>query len=285
MNQPQVVDEERIQVAVKKPLQLVATTPPAPPLRQKALFEDSLLESSGGQRKRRTWATIVSLTLQCFLVGVLALIPLWFTDVLPKEQLVTYLVAPPPPPPPPPPPAAPHPAVKVVKMVTEMENGQLRAPTSIPKKILMIKETEAPLPASGIPGGVPGGIPGGQVGGVIGGVIGSLSHSLAVPKLYRAPTPKRIRVSQGVTEGLLIRRIEPVYPVIAKEARIQGTVVLSAIIAKDGTIKDLQLVSGHPMLAPAAIEAVKRWRYKPYLLSGIPVEVETTITVNFRLGG
>ena len=82
---------------------------------------------------------------------------------------------------------------------------------------------------------------------------------------------------------MVVYRIEPAYPPLAREARIQGVVVLTAIINKDGNIQNLQLVSGHPMLAPAAIDAVKHWRYKPFLLNGQPVEVETTVTVNFRM--
>ena len=154
----------------------------------------------------------------------------------------------------------------------------------------MIKEDEAPPPVmstGGVVGGVPGGIPGGQIGGVIGGIISSTSSVTAVPKLApKAVAPvQRVRVSQGIVKGLLIRQIEPTYPTVAREARIHGEVVLTAIIDKDGNIENLQLVSGHPMLAPSAIDAVKQWRYRPYLLDGQPVEVETTITVTFQLSG
>jgi protein TonB len=173
-------------------------------------------------------------------------------------------------------------------VASDISNGQLRTPTRIPKKVQIIKEDDAPPPVmatGGVVGGVPGGIPGGQMGGVIGGIISSTSSLAAVPKLGpKVVTPiQRVRMSQGVTKGLLTYRIEPTYPTVAREARIHGEVVLTAIIDKDGNIENLQLVSGHPMLAPAAINAVKQWRYKPYLLNGQPVEVETTITVNFEL--
>lgn len=194
---------------------------------------------------------------------------------------MTFLVAPPPPPPPPPPAAAP---VKVVRQIqTDIVNGQLRTPTKIPKKVQMIKEDEAPPPVmatSGVVGGVPGGVPGGQMGGVIGGIISSTP--VAVPKVA---TPQRVRVSQGVSTGLLVRKVNPTYPPLARQARIQGTVILQAEISKTGDIQNLRLISGHPMLAPAAIEAVKQWKYKPYLLNGEPVEVETTVQVNFTLSG
>jgi protein TonB len=94
-----------------------------------------------------------------------------------------------------------------------------------------------------------------------------------------------VRVSQGVSQGLLIRKVQPNYPPLARQARIQGNVVLTAEISKDGSIENLRLVSGHPMLAPAAIEAVKQWKYKPYFLNGEPVEVETQVTVIFSLSG
>src|SRR5271167_3954388 len=244
------------------------------------MFEDSLVESGGKLRTKRGATTILSFVLQVLFVGILVLLPLIFTEALPKQQLMTFLVAPPPPPPPPPPPAAAP--VHVVKPQTELDNGQLRTPTAIPKKIEMIKEDEPPpsTGVAGVVGGVPGGVPGGAMGGVLGGIIGNAPT--VTPK---AANPQRVRVSQGVSQGLLIRQVKPVYPALARSARIQGTVVLQAVISKDGSIENLHLVSGHPMLAPAAIDAVKQWKYKPYFLNGEPVEVETTINVNFTLAG
>jgi protein TonB len=248
------------------------------------MFSDSMLEF-GVQRKRKFFATTTSFVLNCVAIGVLLIIPLAFTEELPKAQLLTFLVAPPPPPPPPPPAAAA--VVKVIKQIqTDLLNsGQLRTPTKIPQKIQMIKEDEAPPPmpsTGGVVGGVPGGIPGGQLGGVIGGIVNSTSNLAVVPKFVPV-TPQRVRISQGVTKGLLIHRVEPPYPPLAKAARVQGEVVLSAIISVNGEIENLQLASGHPMLVPAALTAVRQWRYKPYLLNGQPVEVETTITVIFAL--
>jgi protein TonB len=241
------------------------------------MFEDSLIESGNRFKTKRLSTTIFSFTLQFLLICILILIPLIYTDALPKTQLMTFLVAPPPPPPPPPPPAVA--TVKVVKAVSEMVNNQLRAPSRIPKTVQMIKEEEAPPDLNtGVPGGVPGGY-GSSSGGVIGGIVNSTA---AIPKQV---VPTRIRVSQGVSTGLLIRKVTPNYPPLAKQARIQGSVVLQAEISKDGTIQNLQLISGHPMLAPAAIEAVRQWRYKPYLLNGEPVAVETQVVVNFSLSG
>jgi len=245
------------------------------------MFEDSLIESGGKLKTKRGQTSVIAFIIEAIIVGVMVLIPLIFTEALPKQQLMTFLVAPPPPPPPPPPPAA---TVKVVKVVqTDIINGELRTPTKIPKKIEMIKEEEAPPPAmasSGVVGGVPGGIPGGSMGGVIGSVLSSTPT--VAPKIA---TPQRVRVSSGVVSGLLVRQVKPNYPPLARQARIQGVVVLQAQISKDGNIENLQLISGHPMLAPAAIEAVKQWKYRPYLLNGEPVEVETQVQVNFSLAG
>ncbi|MGA7078205.1 MAG: energy transducer TonB [Terriglobales bacterium] len=115
----------------------------------------------------------------------------------------------------------------------------------------------------------------GNTGGVINSKPGTAPPDLSLVE--------RVRVSSGVTTGLLIKKVAPRYPDDAKQAGVQGRVVLQALIDKNGDIQSLTLVSGHPMLAPAAIEAVKKWKYKPYLLEGKPVSVETQIIVNFSL--
>ena len=244
------------------------------------LFSGSLLDSTSRERRRRSLATTISFVFQCLVVGMLLVVPLMFTEALPTQQLLTFLVAPPPPPPPPPPAAVP--AAKVVQ-TNMLSTGQLRIPTRIPRRVEMIREEETPLPAmaEGVVGGIPGGVPGGQLGGVIGGIISSTPTPTAiVPKLEPV---KRIRISQGITQGMVISKIEPRYPKIAIAARVTGVVLLKAVISKEGEIKELQVVSGHPLLVPAAMDAVKQWRYRPYLLNGEPVEVETNIIVTFQI--
>jgi protein TonB len=248
------------------------------------MFEDSLLERRFNKSHRKG-ATTISFAIQVLIIAALVIAPMMFVEALPSRELVTVLVAPSPPPPPPPP-AAETPQVKVPKHKIESEvldNGELRAPSHIPKKIAMIKESAPPPPSlSGVVGGVPGGVPGGVLGGVIGGIVNSGSRP-QLPKLVAAQ-PRRVRIPQGVSEGLLIHKVKPLYPEIAREARVQGPVVLKAVIAKDGTVQHLQLVSGNPMLVASAIDAVKEWRFRPYRLDGQPVEIETTITINFHLG-
>jgi periplasmic protein TonB len=246
------------------------------------MFEDSLLESGGKLKDKRGRYTGVAFLIEALILGVALLIPLYYTEELPAAQLVTFLVAPPPPPPPPPP-AAPAKVVKVVKVQTDIEDGKLKTPTKIPDKIQKIVEDVPPPPVSsvsGVVGGVPGGIPGGTPGGVIGGIISSTPP--AIPHL--AP-PTVVRVSSGVSAGLLVHKVNPEYPPLARQARVQGTVLLEAVIGKDGTIENLKVVSGHPMLVGSAVNAVKQWRYRPYLLNGEPVEVQTQVQVNFRLDG
>jgi periplasmic protein TonB len=236
---------------------------PAQPAR--AMFSDSLLES-GVQRKRRFFATTTSFIVNCMVIILMLAVPLMFTEELPKAQLFTFLVVPPPPPPPPPPAAAEVHAVK--HMQTDLLNtGELRTPTKIPQRVQMIKEDDAPPPmnaSGGVVGGVPGGIPGGQLGGVIGRVI-------ARPHLGRR--------DQGSSDSSRRAHLSDACPC---GSRARGRSV-ECDHRCQRTNHQPTVGSGHPMLVPAALSAVKQWRYKPYLLNGQPVEVETTITVIFTL--
>ena len=168
-----------------------------------------------------------------------------------------------------------------MKIVSEIDSG-LHAPTKIPKEIKMLKEEAAPSSGPELQGmqGM-----GGSGGGVAGSLFAGLSASApVVPRVVAKPTGP-VRVSSGTVAGMAISKPDPIYPAIAKAAHIQGAVILHAIISKQGTIEQLSIVSGPPMLANAARDAVQRWRYRPYLLNGEPVEVETSITVNFTFGG
>ena len=242
------------------------------------MFEDSLVESTGKLGTGRTkYTTFLSFLLQCALIGVLVLIPLIYTEALPAKAMLTTLVAPPPPPPPPPPPT---PQVVVKKVSTDIIDGALRTPTKIPDKIKKVVEEEAPPPVTSSNMGVIGGVgPAGSPGGVLGGVLASANS--AAPRIE----VKKLRVSAGVQASKLISQPKPLYPPIAKQARVQGTVVLAATISKSGTIDNLRVVSGHPMLTQSALQAVRQWKYQPTYLNGEPVEVETTINVNFSLTG
>jgi protein TonB len=235
------------------------------------MFDQLVVSSAHGTKTNKPWTVAMSAIVQGVIVGILILIPLIYTEALPKGFMNTFLVAPAPPPPPPPP-AAPVKAVVRPRIITPQK---MVAPTMIPKKIEVIKD-EAPDVGAGVEGGV--GVPGGVPGGVLGGIIGGAPPP---PK----PTQQRIHVGGQVQAAKIDRMVQPVYPQIAKTAHVSGTVVLHAIIAKDGSIQELQYISGPPLLMRAAMDAVHEWRYKPTLLNGEPVEVDTTIQVVFTLGG
>ena len=241
------------------------------------MFEDSLLESSGRLATRNPWTTAFSFAMQMLLAGLLVLLPLIYTEALPKQQLMSFLEAPTPPPAPAPRQLAKAPSSRPV---SELDNGVLRPPAEIPKRIAMVNEEEAPPTGTAeVPGAVPGGLPNGVANGVMSVITREVP--VAVPKI----AAQKVRVSSGVAQGLLVHQVTPQYPTLARQARIQGTVILQAVIGKDGTVQNLRVLSGHPMLVQAALDAVRQWRYKPYYLNGEPVEVDTQINVNFTLSG
>lgn len=243
---------------------------------------DDLVDSGEKKSTHKKWTVILSGIIQAGILFIFVLIPLIYTEALPKGSLTTFLVAPPPPPPPPPPAAA---VTKVVKpMARIIQQGKMMAPTVIPKKVSIIKEEEMPPDVSGgVQGGVVGGVPGGQAGGVLGGIIGGTN--VAGPPPPPKPAQQRIRVGGNVQAAKMVRQVQPTYPQIAKTAHVQGTVILHAVIAKDGTVQELNYISGPPLLMKSAMDAVREWKYQPTLLNGDPVEVDTTISVIFTLGG
>jgi len=242
---------------------------------------DELVESSVVRKKtNKGWAFILSTIAQVVVLGILVLIPLIYTQALPKAMLSTLLIAPPPPPPPPPPPAAVP--IKVVKPVARLlEQGKLTQPKAIPKQVEVFKEAELPPE---VPTNQGGGVLGGADGGLLGGLGGGPSAA-APPPPPPPKTPARIKLGGNVQAAKIIAQPQPTYPALARQARIQGNVVLHAIIGKDGRVSELQVVSGHPLLVQSALDAVRQWRYQPTQLNGDPVEVDTTITVSFVLGG
>ena len=242
------------------------------------MFEDSLLDYGNRMKTRKPLTVVLSFVLQCIITAILVLIPLIYTEALPRRELMTFLMAPPPPPPPPPPPA---PAPKVVVRRIVQRPQEMVQPKAIPKEVAIVKED--PLPPPGPVGGVVGGIAGGFGGGAAGGMLGGI---IAAPPPPPPPPPpqERIRVGGQVQSARLVNQARPVYPPLARQARIQGTVRLEAVINKEGHIEELTVVSGHPLLIQSALDAVSKWQYQPTLLNGIAVEVITTIDVNFTMG-
>ena len=243
------------------------------------MFEEMVISSPNPKKTNKAWTVIVSSVFQITFLAILILIPLIYTEALPKTMMATMLSAPPPPPPPPPPPAVAQ-VVHVKPQAHLMDAGKLMAPKVIPKEVKIIKEDAEPDVATGMTGGVPGGVAGGSMGGVIGGVIGSMGTAPSPPK---SKLNGPLRVGGNVQAARILNRVQPVYPPLARQTRISGTVRLHAIIGKDGAITSLEVMSGHPLLQQAALDAVRQWRYQPTLLNGEPVDVDTTIDVIFSL--
>ena len=223
---------------------------------------------------RRGWATLTSFTLQATGLTIVLLIPLLRPDLLPSVNRAPQIM----------PLFAPRVATpgdiqrSASHSPTTLETETFTVPREIPKGIhsgpdnVVVQEPEAPCARCvgvGTPNGIRDGIP----------ILG-----VAVPPPLPKPVAKPLRVSV-MMDGYLIHRVQPDYPFLAKQTGVQGQVALAAVISKEGAIEKLRALSGHPMLIPSAMNAVKQWRYRPYVLNGDPVEVNTQITVIFTLGG
>ena len=214
--------------------------------------------------------------LEMGLIGALLLMPLIYTAALPPATLSGMILAPSPP-------AAPPIGRRTaIRHIAQAE--LLAAPVRVPRIITVIRDEPdetAQGPGPGVVGSVPGGLPGGT--GVVPFGIGPIAPFRPPPQ-GPSPTPKTpIRVGGQVEAAKLVFQVKPEYPPLAKMARIQGSVRLEALIGTGGTIQNLRVLAGHPLLVKAAIDAVRRWRYQPTLLNGDPVEVVTEIDVNFTL--
>ena len=250
---------------------------------------DELIESSHSPEKGRSRTFFLSLIVHSVLLAVVLLIPLVYYQGLPQYELLTVLAAPPrplPPPGPPSPPTPPPPAGGEVQIV-RLDPDKFMEPKEIPEEIPPPTE-EIPIihiDSWGPAGGIPGGDPNGTEEGVQGGVVGSLFRGpFRGPPPPPPPEPREpTRVSDGVQGSRLIHKIDPVCPELAKRARVSGLVLLQVTVDERGLVAGIKLILGHPLLNQSAIDAVRQWRYSPTLLSGEPVPVIATVTVNFVL--
>jgi protein TonB len=255
------------------------------------MFETATL--SYGPPSKRVWATAMGFTGQAVLIGCAVLAPLISPQTLGRAFLVTTLVTPGPPPPPPPPgprivPRSPHAAA------TQIFRNLLTEPVNIPR--IAARIIDEPPEAAGSGPGVQGGVPGGLREGVQGGILSSLLeegariaavvHPPEVVNREPAKAPPLPVKPQRITQLRMatpIRKVEPVYPPLAKQARVSGVVELLGVLGTDGRIHELKVLRGHPLLINAALEAVRQWIFEPTLLNGQAVEVAAPITVNFIL--
>jgi protein TonB len=241
------------------------------------MFTGSLLQASADQRLRRSWTTLSSFGLQSLAMGLLLLLPLVRPDRIPLLHRLAAPVSLGQPVPDAPPMHA-RAGSSATPSPSNVLNTHVLEPTRIPIGVTQITEENPPQPFSALGTGTQPGA--GQ--GVLNG-ISSIDGTGTRPVLATPPAPPHpIRVSH-MDPGSLIYQVQPVYPPLARAARVEGPVVLAALISKDGTIENLRVVAGRPMLVSSAVEAVSKWRYRPYILNSEPVEVETQITVNFLL--
>jgi len=246
------------------------------------MFEDALFAINHRRNPQQRWAAAMSFVIQAALVTALVALPLFFTEALPLNYVRSFVELPSPPPGPPPvPPETSAKNMHRQPLTTIYEDGRVTFHPPANGPIKKFDDTGAVVqPNVGGPY-VPGAVgPGGSGNDTISQILGHMPHPAAPP-----PPPSKPVIVSRIDEGLLLHRVTPVYPQIAMTARQQGTVVLHAIIGRDGSIQQLQVLSGPPLLIKAAMDAVAQWRYRPYILNGQPVEVETQITVNFKLGG
>lgn len=237
------------------------------------MFEDSTFESTGRIKTRSRRWMLAALLFNGTILLTLMLIPLIYPDALPTHWIPPLLVAPAAPRPETPPPAA-HARVASPNNGSELMGRQLMAPRQIPNSITYVDRGDPTFRSINVADLGPS-VPGGDGKGPFG--------NGAAVTVVRPPTPASVHLPSRISEGYLVFKNIPQYPIIAKTMGIDGTVVLEATISKVGTIENLRVVSGPPMLRQAAIDAVKTWRYRPYLLNQQPVEVETTVSVIFRL--
>ena len=244
---------------------------------QQRLFEDLLDSDTRVHGTKQGYTLPVSIAIHTVVLIAVIVVPLMTSEELPEPTSVVkaFFVEPqaaPPPPPPPPPPApkaaAPTPP-KPVSTPPPVENT-FTAPIETPDEVKPEEGIDL-----GVEGGVPGGVEGGVPGGVVGGVVGGLPEA--------PPPPQAVRVGGQIKEPKKLKNVNPVYPDIAKQARVQGVVILECTISPQGKVTDVKILRGIPLLDAAAVEAVKQWVYSPTLLNGVPVPVIMTVTVNFRL--
>ncbi len=247
------------------------------------MFEDSLLESGGRRKRQRNpWATVLSFTIEVAGIGLLVLIPMIYTEALPAGRLGVFIMPTAPTRSADPPPQEHRSSQPSQPATSNYREGVLVVPPTIPLHAVQVVDP----PQMGV--GAVGDSRRDCVGCIPDGARNDpfteryLDHT-AKPMLGTPIVTKPPTISDGVMEGLLIHRVVPVYPPLARQARVQGTVVLAATISRDGTIQNLTVSSGHQMLVRAAMDAVRQWRYRPYLLNNQPIDVETTVTVNFNL--
>lgn len=252
------------------------------------VFDEALLGEPFGGPRHTLGEWLISIGIHAAIVAAVLIVPLWYTQVIDLHQFeMTYLAAPLVPAPPPPPPPAGTVARQSLRKVLPA-TAKLTMPIAIPKTIpapSAAPEASSDLIA-GVAGGVAGGVPGGQIGGLLGGIAGGTGPAVPPPPPVAATAPAPtgpLHVGGEVKPPRELYKPEPKYPLLALQARIQGDVQIDALIDKDGNVVQARAIGGPGVLIPAALEAVKHWKYQPTYLNGVPWPIELTVHVTFSL--
>jgi len=269
--------------AAKTRAHIVLAPPKVGPLHD--VFAEAMLEDASSHQRRSAFDWVASIGVHFAILAALLILPLYFTAGLDSQKLnLTFLAAPQtplaaPPPAPMASSAAPRPARTATARV--FSPVQLTAPSFIPKAVATAPGSAA-APPDEAPEGVPGGIPGGQEGGVLGGVLGGTLKGVPPPAPAIAEGPKTpVRVGGEVKQPRLLFAPDPVYPILAKQARLSGVVIIEAVIDEHGKVTGMRVVSGHPMLIPSALTAVSKRLYEPTVLDGVPTPIDLRVEINF----
>jgi periplasmic protein TonB len=257
--------------------------PPNEMAAKQDVFAEAMLEGSSTRQKRHPLKWAASLGAHVGVLIILLLMPLYFSQGLNLQRFnATLLIAPPPPaaaPPPPPASAAP----RVVRVTPKtFTPGKLTAPSYVPRAVVATPDAAPPVEAlAAMPGGVSGGMPGGQVGGILGGVMNGAAPP-AAPVMAEGPK-QPVRIGGDVKAPRLISGPPPVYPILARQGRIQGIVVIEAIIDEHGNVVQEKLISGHPLLVQSAMKALSQRKYEPTILDGQPTPVDLRVEITFHM--
>ena len=250
------------------------------------MFDDVLIESAGKDKKKGGWLTaLVSAVLHIVIIGAIVAAGYYVkkNPEIIQKPIQAFMVSAPPPPPPPPPAASSASSTPKVKVETPKVQPTFRQPTEVPREVPQTAETTTNSSDAGVVGGQTGGVVGGVVGGVAGGVVGGTLGGQLGGQLG-GTGDKPIRVGGDVKAPVAIKRVEPLYTDLARKARVEGVVIIEAIIDRNGDVTDVRILKPLPLgLDTSALEAVKRWKFQPGTLNGQPVPVIYNLTVNFRL--
>jgi periplasmic protein TonB len=238
------------------------------------MFEDSMFESRVGHvSSSKRWTTLASVGLQVAVAGLVVALPLWHPEAMPFRLEAPKVLMP----------LMRKPPLPVVQAQQQASSApSMSIPVETTTRALIPSSPGSGAQVSDVPSLLPFGSGMGDASGV---PIGIGVGSGPIVSVASVKPPARVPVSTGVLQGMLLTPIRPVYPMIARAAHVEGAVVVEAIISRTGAIESLRVVSGPEMLRAAAIDAIREARYRPYCLNGEPVDVETTLTVNFRIGG